>query len=134
MTAVATAACSVVGGPSGLVERLYQCLTPFAGSNLVVRAPAVGFAGPADQYLGHLARLSGDLALAEVHFRASQRQAQRMHAAPFAVAAAVELARTLRLRRPEAAAAEIAVLLRDGEESALSMGLRRLARLAADPG
>ena len=57
-----------------------------------------------------------------------------MHAAPFAVAAAVELARTLRLRRPEAAAAEIAVLLRDGEESALSMGLRRLARLAADPG
>ena len=114
MPAVVTAACSVVGGPSGLVERLYRCLTPFAGSNMVVRAPGVGFAGPADQYLGHLARLSDDLALAEVHFRASRRLAQRMHAAPFAAAAAVELARTLRLRRPEEAAAEIAVLLRDG--------------------
>ena len=102
---------------------------------MVVRGPAIGCAGPADQYLGLLAFQSrGDLALAEVHFEAALHLARHMQAAPFVVAAEVELARLLRRRRPEAEAERIAVMLRDAEESALAMGLHRLAALAAEPG
>ncbi len=128
------AACSVRGAPPGLLLRLYECLSPFAGTVIMVRGPSFGCAGPADQYLGLLARQSGDLALAEVHFEASLRLARHMGAAPFAAAAEVELARTLRQRRPDEEATRIAVMLRNVEESALAMGLHRLARLAAEPG
>jgi len=134
-TAIAAAACSSVGAPAGqLVERVYEALRPFAGLALVHRGPVVSCAGPADHYLGLLAHLRGDLALAEVHFEAALDLARRMQAAPFAVAAEVELARVLRQRRPDEEAGRVAVLLRDAEESALAMGLYRLAHLAAEPG
>jgi len=133
--AVAAAACSSLGAPvADLGNRVYEALRPFAGSAIVVRGPAIGCAGPADQYLGQLAVLRGDLALAEVHFEAALHLARHMQAAPFVVAAEVELARVLRRRRPDGEAERIAVLLRDAEESALAMGLHRLASLAAEPG
>jgi hypothetical protein len=45
----------------------------------------------------------------------------------------VELARTLRQRGREGEE-RVAILLRDAEETALRLGLKRLARMAADPG
>ena len=74
----------------------------------------------------------GDRALAEVHFEAALRLARRMVSAPFVAAAEVELARTLRQRGREGE--RVAVLLRNAEESALRMGLWRVARMAAEPG
>jgi hypothetical protein len=106
----------------------------YAGTAIVVRAPAAACLGPADHYLGLLAGTLGDLALAEVHHEAALRLARRMGSPPFVAAAEVELARTLRLRRPTGDEERVAVLLRSAEESALAMGLHRLARLAAEPG
>ena len=81
-----------------------------------------------------LAGTMGDLALAEVHHEAALRLARRMGSPPFVAAAEVELARTLRQRRPTGDEERVAVLLRSAEESALAMGLHRLAQLAAEPG
>ena len=108
-------------------------MRPYAGTAIVIRPPAAACFGPADHYLGLLAGVAGDLALAEVHFEAALRLARRMRSAPFVAAAEVELARTLRQRGRDEGE-RVAVLLRNAEESALRMGLRRLARMAAEPG
>ena len=113
--------------------RVYEVMRPYAGTAIVVRGPAAACLGPADQYLGLLAAAADDLALAEVHFEAALRLARRMRSAPFVAAAEVELARTLR-RRGRGDAERVAALLRSAEESALRMGLHRLARMAAEPG
>jgi len=97
----------------------------------VIRAPAAACVGPADQYLGFLATAIGDLALAEVHFEAALRLARRMRSVPFVAAAELELARVLRRRGREDE--QVAVLLRNAEEAAVRMGLRRMAARAADP-
>jgi hypothetical protein len=76
----------------------------------------------------------GDLALAEVHHESALRLATRMGSPPFVAASEVELARTLRHRRPAAEQDRVPALLRSGEEAALSMGLHRLAQRAATPG
>ena len=131
--AMAGAACSVIGDESSdIASRLYEEMRPYAGTAIVTRAPVTGCLGPADQYLGLLAGAVGDSALAEVHFEAALRLARRMVSAPFVAAAEVELARTLRRRGRDADRA--AVLLRSAEESALRMGLWRVARMAAEPG
>jgi DNA-binding SARP family transcriptional activator/tetratricopeptide (TPR) repeat protein len=133
--AVAAAACSAVGPAANpFAARLYEVMRPYAGTAVVVRAPAAACLGPADHYLGLLAGTMGDLALAEVHHEAALRLARRMGSPPFEVAAEVELARTLRQRRRAGDEERVAVLLRHAEESALAMGLHRLARLAAAPG
>jgi hypothetical protein len=108
-------------------------MRPYAGTAVVIRAPAAACVGPADHYLGLLASSTGDLALAEVHFEAALRLAHRMHSEPFAAAAEVELARILRQRGREGEEERVAILLRHAEESALRLGLHRLARMAADP-
>ena len=132
--AMAAGACSAVGEPAAeLAAAIYEGMRAFAGTAIVTRAPAVACAGPADQYLGLLGATMGDLALAEVHFEAALRMARRMESPPFVAAAEVELGRTLRRRRPEEEAERVAVLLRAAEESALAMGLDRLARRAAEP-
>ena len=133
--AMAAAACSVLGAlASDVAPPLYEVMRRYAGTAIVVRAPAAACLGPADHYLGLLAGTMGDLALAEVHHEAALRLARRMGSPPFVAAAEVELARILRLRRPTADEERVAVLLRSAEESALAMGLHRLARLAAEPG
>jgi DNA-binding SARP family transcriptional activator/tetratricopeptide (TPR) repeat protein len=133
--ALAAAACSALGAQArdhaGLI---YEQMRPYAGTAIVLRAPAAACAGPADYYLGLLTTAIGDLALAEVHFEAALRLAHRMHSEPFAAAAEVELARTLRQRGREGQEERVAILLRNAEESALRLGLQRLARMAADPG
>jgi len=132
--AMAAAACSAIGEPAAeLAVSIYDGMRAFAGTIIVIRAPAVACVGPADQYLGLLAAIMGDLALAEVHYQAALLMAHRMASPPFVAAAEVELGRTLRRRRPEEEAERVAVLLRAAEESALAMGLRRLARRAAEP-
>jgi hypothetical protein len=90
--------------------------------------------GPADHYLGLLAAASGDLSLAEVHFEASLRLALRMRSEPFVTAAQVQLGLNLRHRGRPGDDERVAQLLRSAEESAVRLGLARLARLAADPG
>ena len=102
--------------------RLYEVMRPYAGTAVVVRAPAAACVGPADHYLGLLAETMGDLALAEVHHEAALRLARRMGSPPFVAAAEVELARTLRRRRPTGDEERVAVLLRNAEESALRHG------------
>jgi hypothetical protein len=132
---MAAAACSVLGTrASDFAPPLYEAMRRYAGTAVVVRAPAAACLGPADHYLGLLAGAMGDLALAEVHHEAALRLARRMGSPPFVAAAELELARTLRLRRPTGDEERVAVLLRSAEESALAMGLHRLARLAAEPG
>jgi DNA-binding SARP family transcriptional activator/tetratricopeptide (TPR) repeat protein len=131
--ALAAAAGSIGSSAGDQALRIYEQMRPYAGTAIVVRPPAAGCLGPADTYLGMLAEAGGDLALAEVHFEAALRLARRMRSAPFAAAAEVELARTLR-RRGRDEGERVAVLLRGAEESALRMGLRRLARRAAEPG
>jgi hypothetical protein len=132
--AMAAGACSAVGEPaSELAASIYDGMRAFAGTTIVIRAPAVACVGPADQYLGLLGATLGDLALAEVHFEAALLMARRLESPPFIAAAEVELGRTLRRRRPEEEAERVAVLLRAAEESALAMGLHRLAQRAAEP-
>ena len=61
--ALAAAACSVVGdGSRDLALHVYQEMRPYAGTVIVARAPAAACLGPADQYLGLLAAVMGDLA------------------------------------------------------------------------
>jgi tetratricopeptide (TPR) repeat protein len=131
--AMVAAACGSIGARAGdHAAHIYEYLRPYAGTAVVIRAPAAACVGPADQYLGLLATAMGDLALAEVHFEAALRLARRMRSAPFVAAAEVELARVLRQRR-HGAEARVAVLLRHAEEAAVRMGLHRMAQRAADP-
>ena len=133
--ALAAAACSVVGdGSRDFALRVYQEMRPYAGTVIVARAPAAACLGPADQYLGLLAAVMGDLALAEVHLEASLRLARRMASAPFVAAAEVELARTLRRRRPggRRGAGGRAPAQRGGV--GVASGVVALARMAAEPG
>ena len=131
--ALAAAACGVLGSRSrDYATTMYEQMRPYAGTTFVIRAPAAGCSGPADHYLGLLAAANGDLALAEVHFEAALRQAYRMSSPPFAAAAEVELARTLRQRGREGEGERIAVLLRNAEETAIRLGLHRLSQMAAD--
>lgn len=133
--ALAAAACGGLGiRARDTALRVYEEMRPYAGTVVVIRPPAVACFGPADYYLGLLAMTSGDLALSQVHFEAALRLGFRMRSAPFIAAAEVELARALRRRRREDEGERVAVLLRSAEESALRMGLHRLARMAADPG
>ncbi len=132
--ALVAAACGTLGiAARDIALRVYEEMRPYAGTAIVIRPPAAACFGPADHYLGLLAGAAGDLALAEVHFEAALRLARRMRSAPFVAAAEVELARTLRQRGRDEGE-RVAVLLRSAEESALRMGLRRLARMAAEPG
>jgi DNA-binding SARP family transcriptional activator/tetratricopeptide (TPR) repeat protein len=132
--ALAAAACGVLGVRArDSASVVYEQMRPYAGTAVVIRAPAAACVGPADHYLGLLAAATGDLALAEVHFEAAIRLATRMGSPPFEAASEVELARTLR-RRGREAEERVAVLLRTAEETALRLGLTRLARMAADPG
>jgi DNA-binding SARP family transcriptional activator/tetratricopeptide (TPR) repeat protein len=131
---LSAAVCGALGVRAGEhAAPVYEHLRPYAGTAVVVRAPAAACVGPADQYLGLAASSMGDLALAEVHFEASLRLARTMRSAPFIAAAEVELARVMRQRGREAEQERAALLLRSAEESALGMGLHRLARRAADP-
>jgi tetratricopeptide (TPR) repeat protein len=132
--ALTAAACGLLGTRArDHAPLVYEQMRPYAGTAVVIRAPATACMGPADHYLGLLAAATGDLALAEVHFEAAIRLANRMGSPPFAAASEVELARTLR-RRGREAEERVAVLLRSAEETALRVGLTRLARMAADPG
>ena len=132
--ALAAAACWRIGAPAaGHAARLYEQMRRYAGTAVVIRAPASACVGPADHYLGLLATATGDLALAEVHFEAALRLARRMHSPPFVAAAEVQLARTLRHRGRDGEEERVAHLLRSAEEAAVQMGLHRLAKLAADP-
>jgi DNA-binding SARP family transcriptional activator/tetratricopeptide (TPR) repeat protein len=131
--AMTAAAVGAIGNRDHAVA-LYEHMRPYAGTAMVIRAPAAACFGPADLYLGLLASAMGDLALAEVHFEAALRLARRMNSAPFIATAEVELARTLRQGHREGNEERIAMLLRQAEESARRMGLSRIARMAAEPG
>ena len=53
--AMAAGACSAVGEPAAeLAASIYDGMRAFAGTTIVIRAPAVACVGPADQYLGLL--------------------------------------------------------------------------------
>ncbi len=132
--AMAAAACGVLGSETReIAASIYEQMRPYAGTAVVIRAPAAACIGPADQYLGLAARAMGDLALSEVHFEAALRLARRMSSPPFIAAAEIQLARTIRQRRGPGDV-RVAILLRSGEEAALAMGLHRLATMAAEPG
>lgn len=128
--ALTAAACGGIAAKNH-APAIYERLRPYAGTAIVIRAPAAACYGPADQYLGLLASAMGDGALAEVHFEAALRLARRMRSAPFTAAAEVELARTLLQSGRESDLERVPSLLRNAEETARKMGLTRLARMAA---
>jgi DNA-binding SARP family transcriptional activator/tetratricopeptide (TPR) repeat protein len=131
--ALTAVTCGAVGAGEH-ASSLYEYMRPYAGTAIVVRAPGAACFGPADHYLGVLARTTGDLALAEVHFEAALRLARRMRSGPFMAAAELELAQTLRRRGRIGDEERIATLLRNAEEAGRRMGLTRIARLAAESG
>ena len=103
-------------------------MRPYAGTASSSARPATGCVGPADHYLGLLAGTMGDLALAEVHHEAGTatrpphgfpalRRRGRSGAGPHPAQ-----------RRRPGDEERVAVLLRSAEESALGLGLLRLAR------
>jgi DNA-binding SARP family transcriptional activator/tetratricopeptide (TPR) repeat protein len=131
--ALTAAACGGIGPlAADHASHVYECLRPYAGTAVVIRPPAAACVGPADQYLGLLATAIDDFALAEVHFEAALRLAKRMRSAPFVAAAELELALVLR-HRGRGEDERVAVLLRNAEEAAVRMGLRRMAARAANP-
>ena len=133
--ALAAATCRGLGRRArDIALQIYEELRPYVGTAVVMRPPSVACFGPADHYLGLLAMTFDDLALSQVHFEAALRLGFRMRSTPFVAAAEVELARALRRRGRDDEGQRVAVLLRRGEESALRLGLHRLAKMAADPG
>jgi tetratricopeptide (TPR) repeat protein len=100
--ALTAAVCGAVGA-KGYAAALYEHMRPYAGTAIVIRAPAAACYGPADQYLGLLASAMGDLALAEVHFEASLRLARRMRSEPFIAASPSRPGRRRRAGGPSAA-------------------------------
>ena len=109
-------------------------MRPYAGTAVVVRAPAAACLGPADHYLGLLAGTMGDLALAEVHHEAALRLARRMGSRPSwprpkwswpGPCAGAD-------RPPTRSGSPCCCAMRRG--AALAMGLHRLAQRAAAPG
>jgi hypothetical protein len=119
---------------------LREAAEPYA-ERVAIGGTGIAVAGFVGHGVGLLARAAGDLDTAVEAFTAARERSEEAGFAPFAVAAAAELARTLRERdRPgdeaSAAALEAEVLLRAG---ALGMSLPRVpagmaARVAEQPG
>ena len=135
--ALAAAACSVLGCPGEPTSRrmLYEAMRPYAGTAVVVRAPAAACVGPADHYLGLLAEAYGG--------PGAGRGAPRGRPATRPSHGFTTLSwppprwswpDTVRRRRPAADEERVAALLRSAEEAAHAMGLHRLAQRAAAPG
>jgi tetratricopeptide (TPR) repeat protein len=87
-------------GDTARAGKLYELLLPYAGLTSV--SPVGGYAGPVARYLGLLARIRGDTALAEQHLRTALEQARRHRERPMVAIVAVDLARTLGALTPEA--------------------------------
>ena len=133
--ALAAAACGVLGARArDYASVLYEQMRPYAGTAVVIRVPATALCRPGRPLpraarrghrgprAGRSALRSGDSA-GQPHGLAALRSGGRSgvgaDAAPDAAG-----------RREE----RVAVLLRNAEETALRLGLSRLARMAADPG
>ncbi|HEX3794245.1 MAG TPA: BTAD domain-containing putative transcriptional regulator [Acidimicrobiales bacterium] len=125
------AACAAIGAKDHAAA-LYEQMRPYAGTAIVIRAPAAACFGPADHYLGLLAMTMGDVTLAEVHFETALRLARRMRSAPFVAMSELELARALQLGGRNDDKERIVALLRNAEEEGRRMGLARIARRAAE--
>jgi len=125
----AAAACANSGNATH-AQDIYERMRSYAGTAIVVRAPAAACYGPADFFLGLLATVSGDQALAQVHYEAALRLARRMAAPPFIAVAELELGRALRRGGRNEDQERAVTLLASAEASANTMGLTRIARLA----
>ncbi len=118
---------SVATGESGLAERLYEGLSPFAGTCFVL---GVGnaWAGSVDLALGELALALERLELAESHLEDAVRIHARAGARPYLARTWLAQARLARLQGDTAS-----VEARAGEALALAraLGMEALAREAA---
>lgn len=102
-------------GESRRACALYSALLPYAG-RLVVLGAANSARGPVDQFLGLLARQTGDVAAAVTHFEAAAALQERVGALPGLAESLSALADVLDTRRSPGDAAE-ATMHRDRAQS-----------------
>jgi hypothetical protein len=110
-------------GDSDRAAALYELLLPYVGLTAVT--PVGGYAGPVERYLGLLANVTGDRALAEQHLRAALEQARRRHERPMVAIIAVDLARVV-----DGMTAEVEELLEEARMLATELGSPAIAEQA----
>ena len=133
--ALAAAACGALGaGGEPHAARMYEQMRPYAGTAVVIRAPAAACWGRPTTTSGCSPRPSATSPWPRCTSRRRSAWPAAWSSPPFVAAAEVELARTLRQRRRDGDEERVAILLRNAEESALRLGLHRLAQMAAAPG
>jgi DNA-binding SARP family transcriptional activator len=128
--AMASAAAELTGAHDEAIT-VYRHLEPYAGTAIVVRAPADAYFGPADYYLGLLGMALGDPVLAIDHFEAALALGERMGAVLHVAAAQAELARAL-VRSGDDGAVRARELARAAIERAAPQGLTRIVRRAQE--
>jgi hypothetical protein len=126
--AMASAAADLTGAHDEAIT-VYRHLEPYAGTAIVVRAPADAYFGPADYYLGLLGMALGDPALAIAHFEAAVVLGERMGAVLHVAAAQAELARAL-TTSGNGGTARARQLAQAAIERAAPQGLTRIVRRA----
>jgi hypothetical protein len=128
--AMASAAAELTGAHDEAIT-VYRHLEPYAGTAIVVRAPADAYFGPADYYLGLLGVALGDPALAASHFEAALALGERMGAVLHVAAAQAELARVL-ADAGGAHPVRAGELARAAIDRAAPQGLTRIVRRAQE--
>lgn len=108
--------------------RLYQALLPFAG-RAAVGAGAVVCVGSVNRYLGGLAALSGQTAVAEEHFQAAAADHRRLGARPLLARTLHEYAQLLADRAAGPDLAGAAEALAEARAIAAECGMTKLAAI-----
>jgi hypothetical protein len=119
--------CCVLGSRQHAMP-LYQALLPFAGRT-AVGAGAVVCVGSVNRYLGGLAALSGQTAVAEEHFQAAAADHRRLGARPLLARTLHEYAQLLADRAAGPDLADAAEALAEARAIAAECGMTKLAAI-----
>ncbi len=122
--------CCVLGSRQH-AGHLYQTLLPFA-DRAAVAAGAVMCAGSVSRYLGGLAALSGQAAVAETHFQTAIAHHRRLGARPLLARTLHEYAQLLSARAAHSDPARAAEALAEARAIAGECGLKKLAAILND--
>jgi serine/threonine protein kinase/tetratricopeptide (TPR) repeat protein len=104
----------------------YERLLPFARHNIILGASGV-FYGPVPRYLGQLAEVFGEYALAEEHFEEGIAMARSVNSPPFLAYCQLEYGAML-LRRSQGLEARGIRLVEQGLALARSLGMQHAAQ------
>lgn len=120
--------CILLDRPA-MAPGLYADLLPFADRQAVGRAQSPSL-GPVALYLGKLARIQQDWAVAEAHLHTALHLAAAMGSPPFEVLTRVEIARVLLARRGPADVRDAQAELETAVHTASRIGMAPLAAQA----